>query len=319
MAKRVFYLRCFTMLVTLFFIGTSIHGFPAEDHTGEGTSYGEHGIHTYAKMKHGPDGNLFLDPYFIPYLLNLHGEVLLDAGCGAGPWSIFAAKNGAFVHGIDIQEGMIEKAQKAAVDEQVGSHTDFIVGDVAHLPYPDNFFDKALSINVGCNLPCLKPHFDELSRVLKSGGIAIITAPSSFDVVFTDGKRGSGEVTSSIDLLLTNDQESFPNIIQGLDEVYRATFAKRQNTWSLVYDETDLGSGEEIWRKIPMMAVPNYYHSVDEYITLISSADFFIKQIHRPHFNDEHARQDYNNNQRHMLGKEYVANSPFVILVIQKL
>jgi 2-polyprenyl-3-methyl-5-hydroxy-6-metoxy-1,4-benzoquinol methylase len=162
-------LQLFSILIVLFLISFSAHGLSANEHTEEGTNYGNRGIDTYAKMRHGPDGALFLDPYFIPHLMNLHGQVLLDAGCGAGPWSILAAKNGAFVHGIDIQEGMIEKAKQAALEEQVENSTDFRVGDVSLLPYPDNFFDKVLSINVGCNLPSLKLHLEELNRVLKSG------------------------------------------------------------------------------------------------------------------------------------------------------
>ncbi len=310
----------FSALIVLFFLSfSSICGLSASEHTEEGTNYGNQGIDTYAKMRHGPDGTLFLDPCFIPHLLDLHGQVVLDAGCGAGPWSILAAKNGAFVHGIDIQEGMIEKAKQAALEEQVENTTNFRTGDVSHLPYPDNFFDKALSINVGCNLPSLKLHIEELSRVLKRGGVAIITAPSSFGVVFTDGVRPYEEVTDSIDLLLANHQDSFPKNLRGFDEIYRATFAKKHDRWSLVRDEATLECGEEIWRKIPMMVVPNYYHSVDEYLALISASNFCVSQIYQPHFTNEQARQEYNYNQKYPLSKEYVENSPFVIFVIQKL
>ena len=59
-------------------------------HTERGTLYGSESVAAYDRMRHGPDGALFLDPYFMPFLINIEGKTLLDAGCGAGPWSVFA-------------------------------------------------------------------------------------------------------------------------------------------------------------------------------------------------------------------------------------
>ncbi len=290
----------------------------AIEHRENGTDYGDQGINIYAQMKHGPDGALFLDPYFIPYLLNLKGQVLLDAGCGAGPWSIIAAKNGAVVYAIDIQEGMIAKAKQAALEELVDNNTNFVIGDVGQLPYPDNFFDRAISINVGCNLPCLGPHLRELRRVLKEGGLAIITAPNSFGTVFTDGKKENAETVKCIQQLLIDNQASFPQIIRGLDEVYRATFAKESGQWTLVLDETQLKSGEAICRKIPLMVVPNYYHSMNEYLNLFEKENFRIKEVYNPRFLSAQEWQAYNEKNKLSLGKEYVVSSPFVIFIIEK-
>ena len=100
----------FFVLTTLFFIRFFTIQLSANESNQSRTDYGDQGIDTYAKTKHGPDGALFLDPFFIPHLLNLQGQVILDAGCGAGPWSIFAAKNGAFVHGIDVQDSLSKQA-----------------------------------------------------------------------------------------------------------------------------------------------------------------------------------------------------------------
>src|SRR5579872_1850499 len=74
-----------------------------------GTNYGKEGAEAYAFNRHGPDGSILLDPYFVPYLENLEGKRMLDAGCGAAPWAIYAANHGAEVFGIDIQKGMIEQ------------------------------------------------------------------------------------------------------------------------------------------------------------------------------------------------------------------
>lgn len=284
----------------------------------EGKEYGKQGIEVYAQTRHGPDGALFLDPYFVPYLLDLEGQVVLDAGCGAGPWAILAAQQGATVYGIDIQEGMIEKALQASKEAGVEDKTHFVVGDVGQLPYPDNFFDRAISINVGCNLADLEPHIKELHRVLKDGGIAVITAPTSFGTVFTDGKRLISDVLTTIENSLTDDQEAFPQSLKGLDEVYRATFAQVDGRWSLILNDSLLEHGEPIWRKIPKMMVPNYFHCECEYFTLFEDYNFTLRQVCRPYFASEQERQHYNRDHTDTLGSQYVSHPPFVIFVIEK-
>lgn len=83
-------------------------------HTDRGTDYSEKAVLAYAESNHGPDGALFLDPYFKKDLEALNREKVLDAGCGAAPWAIYAASNGGDVYAVDIQENMIIEAQRAA-------------------------------------------------------------------------------------------------------------------------------------------------------------------------------------------------------------
>lgn len=305
----------FATFVTSLLFSVALHA----GHTETGTDYGRQGVDTYAKMRHGPDGKLFLDPYIISFLQETQGQILLDAGCGAGPWSIFAADNGAIVYGIDIQENMVEKARLAAKEANTEENTWFEVGDVGNLPYPDAFFDKAISLNVGCNLPSLDSHVRELRRVLKNGGSALVSAPSSFGTVFTDGQNSSEKISQRINQLLSsNSQDTFPQAIQELDEIYRATFAERQGRWVLISEEQELISGEVIWRKIPKMTVPNYYHSEEEYPRLFESEGFILKDILHPKFHNEIERMEYLTHQNHPLGASYVNASPFVIFIIEK-
>lgn len=93
-----------------------------------GSYWGDSAATTYAQTRHGPDGELFLDPFFMPFIQDLNGKVLLDAGCGAGPWAIYAAKEGAIVYGVDIQPKMIEESQKAALRENISDKILFEVG-----------------------------------------------------------------------------------------------------------------------------------------------------------------------------------------------
>lgn len=214
---------------------------------------------------------------------------------------------------------MIEKAQQAAAARGLKASTHFIVGDVGDLPYPSNFFDRAISLNVGCNLPALEPHLKELGRVLKLGGIAIITAPTSFGTLFTNGQRSPLEIVQTLEKELLKYPACFPPSIQGMDEIYRATFAKKGEKWSLILQESELTDGEEIWRKIPKMAVPNHYHSEQSYLTLAQQAGFFIREIYRPHFRSKQEWHEYQLKNEQKLGVEYIDYSPFITLVLEKI
>jgi ubiquinone/menaquinone biosynthesis C-methylase UbiE len=46
-------------------------------------------------------------------------DTLLDFACGTGEYALFAAPKVKYVHGVDISEGMIEIAQKQAVDSTI--------------------------------------------------------------------------------------------------------------------------------------------------------------------------------------------------------
>ncbi|MGE4168631.1 MAG: class I SAM-dependent methyltransferase, partial [Candidatus Babeliales bacterium] len=247
-------------------------------HQAGGTNYTEQGVHAYAVSRHGVDGALFLDPYFMPFLENVKDLTLLDAGCGVGPWSLYAAQHGAHVYGIDIQDGMIQRARQEAQEQGLDSIT-FEVGTVAHLPYADNFFDRAVSINVGCNLPqdIFVAHFKELYRVLKPGGAVVITAPANFATVFStlEAERDAREKITSL-LANIHDEKSLVEQIGALSSILRATIINRDNNFYLLSDEDALQEGDAIWRKIPGLVVPNYYHTQESYVCAAQDAGFTI-------------------------------------------
>jgi SAM-dependent methyltransferase len=288
-------------------------------HSSQGTTYLADGVSAYAKSKHGADGALFLDPFFIPTLQNLSGKKLLDAGCGAGPWSIYAAQYGAQVWGVDLQKAMIDRAQEAAHQAGLDQHIKFSVGSVAALAHEDNFFDCAISINVGCNLPLdvFGAHFRELYRVLKPGGIAIITAPASFATLFTDGTDPK-EISTAIDQALAtmnaDDAQSVLGQLNTLTHIVRGTFVTKDGRVVRVNNENVLQEGDAIWRKIAGLAVPNFYHSERAYEDSIRQAGLKLVHVDRHHFASfsEWARSEFS------LGREYVHHYPFAVFHVSK-
>jgi ubiquinone/menaquinone biosynthesis C-methylase UbiE len=97
-------------------------------------------------------------------------ERILDVGCGTGEGTLFFAREfpQARVRGVDIAEEMIRAAvAKVGLDPE--GRIAFKVGDASSLPYPDDSFDLVAQLN-------MPPFFDELVRVLRPGGHAIVAA-----------------------------------------------------------------------------------------------------------------------------------------------
>ena len=104
------------------------------------------------------------------------GEVVLDLGSGGG-FDVFIAgrKVGATGRaiGIDMTPQMLARARKniGPYQERSGlNNVEFRLGEIEHLPVPDNSVDVAIS-NCVINLSPNKPQvWREIARVLKPGG-----------------------------------------------------------------------------------------------------------------------------------------------------
>src|ERR1700686_3159579 len=95
------------------------------------------------------------------------GTRLLDVGCGAGTNSLFLARSGFEVSGVDVAEGAIHAARARAV--KANPEVGFRVGDVLDPPYPDGFVGGAIGIGCFPALPIRmrKAYGKELARVLR--------------------------------------------------------------------------------------------------------------------------------------------------------
>ncbi|MFN2242082.1 MAG: class I SAM-dependent methyltransferase [Anaerolineae bacterium] len=98
---------------------------------------------------------------------------ILDVGCGAGHTAcLIAEKFGARVHGIDISEVMISKAQERANRMGLADRVEFRTADAYQLPFGDGHFDIVLIESVLTPLPGDKLQaLHEMMRVLQPGGI----------------------------------------------------------------------------------------------------------------------------------------------------
>ncbi len=104
------------------------------------------------------------------------GEVVLDAGCGAGLETIKLARTGARACGCDLSHEMIDAARNKSLQEK--QDISFDVANIAeHLPYADAVFD-----GIFCNAVLIHDSPDECqrfiaeaARVMSKGGRLLIS------------------------------------------------------------------------------------------------------------------------------------------------
>jgi SAM-dependent methyltransferase len=78
-------------------------------------------------------------------------RTVLDLGCGTGWLSIYLAKQGFQVTGLDISMHAIKLAREWAAKEDLDIHFD--VGDIADMPYPDSSFDAIVANSIFEHFP----------------------------------------------------------------------------------------------------------------------------------------------------------------------
>ena len=113
----------------------------------------------------------FLSQAFAGIPKNFSGR-LLEVPVGTGVLSLPVYKNlsGAEIICVDYSDKMLDAAKRRA--EQMNLRgVKFLQGDVAALPFEDNFFDLVLSINGFHVFPNKIAAWEETRRVLRDGGI----------------------------------------------------------------------------------------------------------------------------------------------------
>lgn len=71
---------------------------------------------------------------------------VLEIACGTGRFTVMLANRGADIVGLDISSAMLEQGRKKARAAGVDDHIEFLRGDAARLPFPDDAFDVVLAM-----------------------------------------------------------------------------------------------------------------------------------------------------------------------------
>jgi SAM-dependent methyltransferase len=95
---------------------------------------------------------------------------ILDAGCGSGRNMLELARFGS-VTGIELSDTSVELARKRGVGEVIS-------GSVLELPFAEDSFDLAVSLDVVEHLDDDLTALRELRRTVAPGGMLLVTVPA---------------------------------------------------------------------------------------------------------------------------------------------
>ncbi len=122
---------------------------------------------------------------------------ILDDGCGAGRHVMFLAENGYVPYGIDYSlEGVKYTKSLLAAANRVDLAKNIINASCDKLPFEDGSFDGVISFGVLYYLEedGIKDAVNEIVRVLKPGGKAVVVVRSTEDYRCTKGSDNNSNI-----------------------------------------------------------------------------------------------------------------------------
>lgn len=115
-------------------------------------------------------------PQVVDFFREHNVNRVLDLACGSGRHTIYLAKQGFEVYGLDISKEGIKSARSWLENE--GLHAELTVGSMyERLPYKSNFFDAVVCIralNHG-TIEDIGGAISEIERVLRPEGLVYVT------------------------------------------------------------------------------------------------------------------------------------------------
>jgi SAM-dependent methyltransferase len=101
-------------------------------------------------------------------------DEVLDVGCGTGAFLRTRASHVRRIAGLDHSEVAIAVALRENCERVAEGTAQFVVGDVTALPWPSETFSAVTSNCVDCYEDVARPALEEMYRVLRPGGRAVV-------------------------------------------------------------------------------------------------------------------------------------------------
>ncbi len=117
------------------------------------------------------------------------GSRMLDFGCGSGVLSYMLAKNGFDVLATDLDFGPV-----SLVKEQITfpDSIEFFEGDIINKDMPEQQFDAIFALDVLEHITNIPDYIALFRRLLKPGGIIIVSGPTE-NILYKIGRKIAGD------------------------------------------------------------------------------------------------------------------------------
>ncbi|KKG10628.1 methyltransferase type 11 [Methanosarcina sp. 2.H.T.1A.6] len=162
-------------------------------------------------------------------LSSLKGKVL-EVGVGTGR-NLKYYPEGSSVTGIDISEGMLEKAREKSRGMQ---NITLLPMDAENMEFPDNTFDYVVTTFVLCSVPDPVKALKEMRRVLKPSG----------ELIAIEHMRSGNNLISKFEILINPIMFSIIG-----DEVTRDTVGNIRKAGFTIMEEKNLAF-KDVFKKI---------------------------------------------------------------------
>ena len=217
-------------------------------------------------------------------LITEKNRTVLDIGCGIGNYLEELYKKGHLINGIDISENML-RTSKERLKKYI-SVPPLCRTDIENLPFPDNKFDVVFCVGVLEYLESDEKALEQISRVLKPGGLLFLTLPNILSIRnFLDPyyllNKGWKFLYKRVVRKKTKPRKDF----KLKDIALNTEFTNRRYTLNQVdpiFNQNNL----KVLKKLSVAFGPPRFWLKD-YITLktnITISDFLIRQSNRKSF-----------------------------------
>jgi SAM-dependent methyltransferase len=213
----------------------------------------------------GPDGEICYE-HWHRYMVAKRfcdGRSVLDVACGEGYGSDLLAEVANEVTGVDISNESIAHAQEQYRDRK---NLKFIQGSCERLPLPDDSIEVAVSFETIEHLEMQEQFVSELRRVLKPGGLLLMSSPNKR--LYTDARDYHNEFH-----VREMYRDEFEQLLQG-DFPHIHWLGQKLLFHSLIWPEAGGTDAMEYFLMTPEGIAPADHPGVEAmYYLVVCSAD----------------------------------------------
>ena len=207
---------------------------------------------------------------------------VLAVGCGVGQTPCLIAEEvGCRVLGIDLSEGMVEKAKERARRKGLEDKLEFRKADAQALPFTDNSFDAVISESVNAFIPDRVKAMREYVRVTKPGGYIGMNEVHWLNEPSLELRKYASLVMAGADFLTVDGWRDIL-VTAGLNEIQVSSFKvdmrqqRREEMHSL-----EAGEALQAWKRFlkGLFSDPQYWRFTKQVMSKPGLLITFTKSI----------------------------------------